>query len=69
MCKLVEELCDTDVGDDLIPRTIPSKHRIIQLPAKKELDCVVCSDRTVPVGVHVKCLEQLDHETKKRKII
>ena len=31
MCKLMEELCDTNVGDDLIPRTIPSEHRIILL--------------------------------------
>ena len=50
MCKLVEELCDTNVGDDLIPRTIPSEHRIIQLRDKKERDCVVCSDRTAPGG-------------------
>ena len=36
MCKLVDELCDTNVEDTLIPRTIPSEHRIIQLPAKKD---------------------------------
>ena len=50
MCKLVEELCDTNVADALIPRAIPSEHRIIQLCDKKERDCVVCSDRTVTGG-------------------
>lgn len=37
MCKLVEELCDTHVGDDLIPQHIPSEHRIIQLPREERV--------------------------------
>lgn len=55
--------------------------RAVLLPGKKEKDYVVCSDRSTPggrkrsrtqcegcgIGVHLKCFDQLDHATKKRK--
>lgn len=80
MSTLVEELCSTRLNDQ-VPAEVPHEHRIGILPSKKEKDCVVCSDRTVPggrkrartqcegcrVGVHLKCFDLLDHKAKKKK--
>lgn len=80
MSTLVEELCSTRVGNDQMPQ-VPHEHRIGALPGKKEKDCVICSDRSVPggrkrsrtqcegcsVGVHLKCFDLLDHVTKAKK--
>lgn len=68
--------------NDQVPTGAPHEHRIGELPRKKK-DCVVCSDRTIPVGqkrahtecegcrvgVHLKCLDLLDHKTKKKKTV
>lgn len=81
MCTLVEELCGQDItANNPQPPSIPV-HQIGKLPLKKEKDCVVCSNRSVPggrkrsktqcmgcgVGVHLDCFNLLDHNTKKRK--
>lgn len=77
---LVEELCSTRFNDQ-VPAELPHEHGIDILPRKKEKDCVVCSERTVPGGqkrthsqregsrfeVHLKCFDLLDHKIKKRR--
>lgn len=49
MTTLVEELCSPTLNDQ-VPANIPHEHIIGILPRKKEKDCVVCSDRSVPGG-------------------
>ena len=82
MCTLIEELCASSENQEtagVVPSA--SQHRAVLLPGKREKDCVVCSNRSIPggrkrsrthcegcnVGVHLKCFLSWIIPTRGRK--
>ena len=82
MCNVVQELCEKDREDPPLEQQ-QRQCNIVQIEGKKEKDCVVCSNHSVPVGrkrsctqcrgcgvgVHLACFEHLDHTTKKNNFL